>query len=191
MEPNDSISHNKLVFHDSLVRELEKLGYELNVLDACFGSREFGYSDILALDNTGRLIIVDIYPEVTPASLIESADKYRFVCAMRNGLSQLYPDYEINSAVPPAMIIVCADFPSKYLRNVSMLNIPEVVLIRIEFFTDKGNKRLKLSKVLAREPKISDHNSSKVGVDELKKKLKELAYDVSDVEIDAFLKFYE
>ncbi len=191
MEYNNSCFNNKPVFHDSLVRELEKLEYSLTILDTHFGSKEFGHADILAVDETGRIVIINVYSDETVFDLIEIADRFKFVSGILDGLCSLYPDCEINTDVLPATIVLSTGFSVKFLRNLSLLNLPKIELIRLEYVLDRGQKKLKLNKVSGKESKITDQNSPKVGVDELKRKLKELAYDVTDMEIDTFLKFYE
>ena len=181
------MEHNqeKQLLEGLVIRELKKSDPKLSVVDFNFGSKEYGFIDILAVDSKGQLEIINFFSSASIPSLINILNNYKFVLEMRHNLKQLYPAQTIDAQLPPKCLLVAPCFSSQFLRILSFLDSVKLNLFRYTLEISRDIKNIKLFKVELEPNKV--HNTT---ADTLKERLRKIAPTISDEEIDTFLSFF-
>lgn len=181
-------SQEKQVLDDLIINEITKGSYNLDIIDARIGSNEYGFIDFLCADSEGHIVAVKYFTEQNSPDLVAILNNYKFVHDLRGSFNALYPGKTINTETLPRIILIAPKFSSRFLRSIFFVDSVAIELSLYTVELHNGQKKLKLTSI-PRESKISEKKVKNMSG--LKKRLRNSSTDVSDEEINTFVKFYE
>lgn len=178
---------NEKELHDIIEKELDSLDEGLKILKYEFATGK-GFSDFLAVDSEGRLIIIEVKLQEDKNILCQALRYYVEIERNRYLLISMFSKIKITPELKPRIILICERF-SDDLRKQATLIEPDVdlfeytVLITPESKKGINYKQVDLPKVDIMPPKIykiEDHMSFirldrlKSHFNEMKKRIEEL-----------------
>ncbi len=89
-----------------------------------------GPIDVLALDEAGRLVVVDVDLSATGSLLIRGLDHAEWIGRNLEVVRRMYRDQAVDFSARPRLVLVAHDF-SRALRNaIRQIAVPEVTCVR-------------------------------------------------------------
>ena len=183
----DSLDHNNKLLNTLIINSLTQLDANVKIVDFGLGSKEFGYIDILAVDSTGALLLINIFSDTEP-ELVDLLNKYKFISENKIALKTLYPAENISAEAPPKIILISSMFSARFRRTLEFIGEISIDLIVYNYSMANGIKKLNLTRLSA-ESKITGESSNNIEM--LRSRLRQKSDDVDDKEIDTFIQFYE
>lgn len=188
MDAYDGLGTPNTKLRTLVVKKLQKVGEHLTVIDYDYGCREYGFIDILAVDQRGQLVLIELKEDSHAPSLVALLNKFRFVLDSRESIHQLFSTHVIDPALIPRIVVISPRFKHRFIRSLAFVDFTQIQLIGYKYEISRGGKKLKLFKL----PVESNFKETMTeNIDELKKRLREKFADVDDEEIESFMEFYE
>ncbi|MDX9702124.1 MAG: hypothetical protein RBU23_03665 [Candidatus Auribacterota bacterium] len=188
MDSMDGIGNPSKKLRNLIVKELKKVDPHLSVVDFDYGCNEYGFTDILAVDQKGQLALIDLIETDDTPSLVALLNKFRFVLDSRESIHNLFSNHVIDPALVPRILVIAPRFKHRFIRSLAFVDFTQIQLIGYKYEIDRGTKRLKLYRL----PVESNFQENVSGnLDDLKKRLKEQFSDVDEDELETFMEFYE
>jgi hypothetical protein len=121
----------------------------LRVVDPGKGRGQWGPMDLLAVDATGRPVIIDVTPQARDDLLVESLAHLRWFHHYRHQMVPLLSDRIKDLMVKPRLVLVAPDFSTDCQEAVATLeNIP-VDLFRLRLLQSENEEGLLIEPVLS------------------------------------------
>ncbi len=188
MDSLEGIGNPNKNLRQLIVKELKRVDSHLSVVDFSYGCHEYGFIDILAVDQKGQLVLIDLIESGATPSLVSLLNKFRFVLDSRESIHQLFSNHVIDPALIPRIIVIAPRFKHRFMRSLAFVDFTQIQLIGYKFEISRTGKKLKLYRL----PVESNYKESVAdNVDELKKRLREQFSDVDEDELETFMEFYD
>ncbi len=102
----------------------------LTALDFGVPAGSGGAIDVLALDNAGRLVVIDVDLTATGSLLVRGLDHAEWIARNLAVVSRMYRSQPVDYSARPRLVLVAHDF-SRALRNaIRQITVPEVTCVR-------------------------------------------------------------
>jgi len=114
----------------------------LRVVDPGKGRGQWGPMDLLAVDSTGRPVIIDVTPEVRDDLLVEGLSHLHWFQRYRHRMQPLLEEKTRDLFVHPRLILVAPDFSGCCQQAVAALEHPPVDLYRLRLLHSENEDGL-------------------------------------------------
>ena len=102
----------------------------LRTIDSGVPGGAGGPIDVLALDDAGRLVVIDVDLSATGSLLVRGLDHAEWITRNLAAVLKMYRDQPIDFSARPRLVLVAHDF-SRALRNaIRQIGAPEVTCVR-------------------------------------------------------------
>jgi hypothetical protein len=89
-----------------------------------------GPIDVLALDDAGRLVVIDVDLSATGSLLVRGLDHTEWIARNLAVVLKTYRGQPIDFSAPPRLVLVAHDFSRAFRNAIRQIAVPEVTCVR-------------------------------------------------------------
>lgn len=125
------INEEKAEFLKKIEKNIYLVDRELQVIDKEILIRK-SKLDILALDNIGKLILIEVDTSNPETLIFKALDHFDWILHNMPILQNKYKSYSIDSTVAPEIIFLSKEFSENFQRRISYVNKAKVHLYQLK-----------------------------------------------------------
>ncbi len=140
-----------------LIEAPHALEHGLRVIDAVQEPAESCRFDLLALDKSGLLVLVETAVQNADALFLRALDHYRWTIEHLDMLARLHRQHSLDAGRPPRLLLAMPEIPPELEARSAQLTGINITLVEVRYLEAKGVRGLwARRRALAPPPVVAD-----------------------------------
>ena len=138
-----------------LIEAPHALEHGLRVIDAVQEPAESCRFDLLALDKSGLLVLVETAVENADALFLRALDHYRWTIEHLDMLVRLHRQHPLDAGRPPRLLLAMPEIPPELKARSAQLTGINITLVELRYLEAKGVRGLWARRVALAPPPVA------------------------------------